>query len=82
MRGDRRIGVGVAQFERGAVPIRCAWPRVRLSVGERNQGAALGVSDLDALAPLAAQHGPTVDEVATPLERIPEKATSPAFFKA
>ena len=37
--------------------------------------------DLDRLAPLAASHGPTVDQVATPLAEIPAKATSPAFFK-
>ena len=37
--------------------------------------------DLDALSPIAAEHGPTVDEVATPLAEIPKKATSPAFFK-
>ncbi|MYL03147.1 MAG: amidohydrolase family protein, partial [Acidimicrobiaceae bacterium] len=37
--------------------------------------------DLDRLAPLAAQHGPSVDQVATPLAEIPAKATSPAFFK-
>ena len=30
--------------------------------------------DLDALAPLAEQYGPTVAEVATPLERLPENA--------
>lgn len=28
--------------------------------------------DLDALAPLAAQHGPTVEEISTPLDRLPE----------
>ena len=28
--------------------------------------------DLDALAPLAAQYGPTVAEVATPLDRLPD----------
>ena len=38
--------------------------------------------DLDKLAPLAAEHGPSVEEVATPLVEIPAKATSPAFFKA
>ena len=37
---------------------------------------------LDKLAPLAAEHGPSVEEVATPLVEIPAKATSPAFFKA
>ncbi|WP_007508757.1 amidohydrolase family protein [Pseudofrankia saprophytica] len=30
--------------------------------------------DLDALAPLAAEHGPTVEEVATPLGALPENA--------
>ena len=38
--------------------------------------------DLDALAPLAAEHGPTIDEVKVPLDGIPKGATSPAFFKA
>ena len=37
--------------------------------------------DLAKLAPLADQHGPTVDEVATPLDRIPEDAGSPAFLR-
>jgi hypothetical protein len=37
--------------------------------------------DLDALAPLAAQHGPTIETVKTPLAEIPKLATSPAFFK-
>jgi predicted TIM-barrel fold metal-dependent hydrolase len=32
--------------------------------------------DLDALAPLAAQYGPTVDELATPLDRLPENPNS------
>jgi predicted TIM-barrel fold metal-dependent hydrolase len=36
--------------------------------------------DLDKLAARAARVGPTVDEVATPLEQIPANATSPAFF--
>jgi predicted TIM-barrel fold metal-dependent hydrolase len=35
--------------------------------------AALYGFDLDALAPLAAQVGPTVDEIATPIDDIPEK---------
>ena len=38
--------------------------------------------DLDALAPIAAQWGPTVDEVATPLTTVPEDATSPAFTRS
>lgn len=35
--------------------------------------------DLALLDPLAAVHGPEVAEVATPLEKIPAGATSPAF---
>ena len=35
--------------------------------------------DLEALAPLAAEHGPSEAEVATPLEAIPAGAMSPAF---
>ena len=37
--------------------------------------------DLDKLAPLAEKIGPTVDELATPLDRIPEGVTSMAFYK-
>ena len=37
--------------------------------------------DLKALAPLAQTHGPTVDEIATPLDAIPKGATSPAFTR-
>ena len=38
--------------------------------------------DLDALAPIAAVHGPTVEEIATPLDEIPADAMSPAFQRA
>ncbi|MDW3220211.1 MAG: amidohydrolase family protein [Acidimicrobiales bacterium] len=37
--------------------------------------------DLDALAPLAAEHGPAVDAVKVPLDEIPADATSPAFHR-
>jgi len=37
--------------------------------------------DLDALAPIAARVGPTVDEVAVPLDEIPSDATSPGFYR-
>jgi predicted TIM-barrel fold metal-dependent hydrolase len=37
--------------------------------------------DLAGLAPLAEKIGPTVDELATPLDRIPEGVTSMAFYK-
>ena len=32
--------------------------------------------DLDALAPLAAEHGPTVEEIARPLDRLPDNPNS------
>jgi predicted TIM-barrel fold metal-dependent hydrolase len=37
--------------------------------------------DIDKLAPLAADCGPTVEEVATPLEEIPKGAFSPGFYR-
>ena len=37
--------------------------------------------DLDALAPIAARIGPTVDEVAVPLDRVPADAGSPGFYR-
>ncbi len=37
--------------------------------------------DLDALAPLAAQHGPTVEEIAMPLRELPERPNA-ALLKA
>ncbi|MGH9048736.1 MAG: amidohydrolase family protein, partial [Acidimicrobiia bacterium] len=43
--------------------------------------AAVYDFDLDALAPLAATAGPTVAEVAVPLDEIPADATSPGFYR-
>lgn len=43
--------------------------------------AALYGFDLDALAPIAERVGPTVAEIAEPLDEIPGDATSPAFFR-
>ncbi len=37
--------------------------------------------DLDALAPIAAEHGPTVAEIDVPLDTIPPEATSPGFHR-
>jgi len=37
--------------------------------------------DLDALVPLAERIGPSVDEVATPLDEVPKGAFSPAFTR-
>ncbi|MEL7207396.1 MAG: amidohydrolase family protein [Actinomycetota bacterium] len=43
--------------------------------------AAVYDFDLDALAPLAARVGPTVEEISVPLDRIPPDATSPGFHR-
>ncbi len=45
-----------------------------------NAAAVYGF-DLDALAPIAARVGPTVEELAEPLDKIPADATSPGFFR-
>jgi len=37
--------------------------------------------DLEALAPLAAEHGPTVEEIAVPLDKLPKNAFSPGFYR-
>ena len=37
--------------------------------------------DLAKLDPIGAEVGPTVEEVATPLEKIPKGAFSPAFYR-
>ena len=37
--------------------------------------------DLDALAPLAAEFGPTPDEIAVPLDQVPADSVSPAFTR-
>jgi predicted TIM-barrel fold metal-dependent hydrolase len=38
--------------------------------------------DVEALAPVAAAAGPTVAEIAEPLDTVPADATSPAFYKS
>ena len=57
------------------------WDEADLRKVLSENAAELYGFDLDALAPLAEAHGPSVDEVATPLAEIPKAATSPAFFK-
>jgi hypothetical protein len=46
----------------------------RALLGEN--AAALYGFDMDALAPLAAEHGPTVDELSRPLTELPPDANS------
>ena len=57
------------------------WDSDRLRAVLSGNAARIYGFDLDKLAPVAAKHGPAVDEVAQPLETIPEEATSPAFFR-
>ena len=52
-------------------------PDVRRVVTEN--AAKIYGFDVDALAPVAAKVGPTVDEVAVPLDEIPKDSGSPAF---
>jgi predicted TIM-barrel fold metal-dependent hydrolase len=47
-----------------------------------DNAAAVYGFDLARLAPLAARVGPTVEEIAQPLERAPEDSASPAFHRA
>ncbi|MFM7068523.1 MAG: amidohydrolase family protein, partial [Actinomycetes bacterium] len=57
------------------------WPEadLRLVLGE-TAAKVYGV-DLTALAPLAAEFGPTVEALRVPLDTVPADASSPAFFK-
>ena len=43
--------------------------------------AAVYGFDLDALAPIAARIGPTVDELRVPLDEVPQDSGSPAFTR-
>jgi hypothetical protein len=38
--------------------------------------------DLDALAPIAARVGPSIEEVAVPLDTVPADSGSPAFTRS
>lgn len=49
-------------------------PEMRRLLGEN--AAALYDFDLDALAPLAEKYGPTYEEIATPLDKLPENPNS------
>ena len=57
------------------------WPESDLRLLLGGTAAKVYDVDLDALAPVAAEFGPTVDELAVPLETVPADAASPAFFK-
>lgn len=57
------------------------WDEADLRKVLGGNAAAVYGFDLDVLAPIAAEHGPSVDEVATPLEANPKGAMSPAFWR-
>jgi predicted TIM-barrel fold metal-dependent hydrolase len=57
------------------------WSEADLRVILAENAAAVYGFDLAALAPLVAEIGPTVAEIATPLDVIPADATSPAFLR-
>ena len=57
------------------------WSPEKLRMVLSENAAKVYGFELDKLAPLAEQYGPTVDELAAPLEAVPAGATSPAFFK-
>ena len=54
-------------------------PELMHKLLSENQAELYGF-DLDALAPLAAEYGPTVEEVSTPLDELPDNS-SPAFTR-
>jgi predicted TIM-barrel fold metal-dependent hydrolase len=58
-----------------------AWPSAALQRVLAGTAADVYGFDLKQLAPIAAKCGPTLDEIATPLDDVPSDATSPAFFK-
>lgn len=58
-----------------------ATPPAQLEAFLAGNAASLYGFDLDALAPLAAQLGPTVEEIATPLDRLPDHPNE-ALLKA
>ena len=62
-------------------PIFSDWDEATLRDILAGNAARVYGFDLDALAPFAAECGPTVDEVATSLEQVPDDATSPAFTR-
>ena len=57
------------------------WDEADLRAVLADNAARVYGFDLAALAPIAAECGPSVAEVATPLDAIPADATSPAFHR-
>jgi predicted TIM-barrel fold metal-dependent hydrolase len=57
------------------------WPAADLQQVLGRTAAKVYGFDLERLAPIAANVGPTVDELRVPLEGTPEGATSPGFYR-
>ena len=59
----------------------CDWDEADLRTIFCDNAVEVYRFDAEVLAPYAAEHGPTVDEVATPLDEIPKGNWSPAFTR-
>lgn len=58
------------------------WEEAEVRQVVTDNAAAVYGFDPDALTPFAEQVGPTVDEVAVPLDAVPDESRSPAFTRA
>ena len=69
---------GTGPVHAGSAARRCSTtcPRPSCATCSRGNAAKLYDFDLDALAPLAEQYGPTVEELATAARRAPDDANA------
>jgi hypothetical protein len=59
----------------------CDWDEADLRTIFCDNAVEVYRFDPEALAPHAAEYGPTVEEVATPLDEVPKDNRSPAFTR-
>lgn len=76
-----RIGVPGHARTRSAVRAFEDWTPDEIARALSTTAAEVYGFDVAALAGLAAQFGPTVDEIAVPLDEIPKDSGSPAFYR-
>ncbi len=71
---------GTAPYSREGLRLAYAGlPREEVAAMVGGNAARVYGFDPALLDPIAAVHGPAVEEIAEPLEKVPEGATSPAF---